>query len=225
MDIQLRHQPSFAAARILLEPNEPVRLESDAMMAMASDVVLDAKMEGGFMKSMMRAVASGESFFQTTATAGPGGGWIDVVPDLPGDLINVDVGPQGWVITRSSWVASGIGVELDSRWGGFKNLAGGEGGFVVHAVGEGPLLVNCYGALDYYDLEPGQTMTLDTGHMVMMSDTITFTLAKAADGWLKTAKTGENLVFHITGPGRVFTQTRNPNFFNFAPVAHSHGGG
>lgn len=226
MDIQLRHQPSFAAARVLLGGGEGIRLESEAMMAMAPTITLESKMEGGFLKSLKRATLGGESFFMTTCTAGPEGGWLDIVPGIPGDIVRVDADPTtSWVLTRESWLASGVGVELETKWGGFKNLVGSEGGFVVHAAGTGPVLATCYGALDVYDLPAGHTMVLDTGHLVAMQDTIQFTLRKAADGWMNSIKSGEGFVFEITGPGRVYAQTRNPGWFSrFASAGHSHGG-
>ncbi|MFV0260245.1 MAG: TIGR00266 family protein [Acidimicrobiales bacterium] len=224
MQIQLRHQPSFAIARAQLAPGEGVRLESQAMVAISADMALESKMEGGFMKSIKRATLGGESFFMTTCTAGPQGGWVDIAPGLPGDIINVEVDPgTSWIVTRSSWLASATTVDLDTKWGGFSSLVGSEGGFVAHATGHGPLLVNCYGALDQFDVPPGQQFVLDTGHLVLMQDTVQFQLERAAAGWMNTIKSGEGFVFRITGPGRVFTQSRNPGWFSqFAPASHTH---
>ena len=41
MEVQLRHQPSFSVARVLLGPNEPLRAEAGAMMAMAADTPIE----------------------------------------------------------------------------------------------------------------------------------------------------------------------------------------
>ena len=35
-------------------------------------------------------------------------------------------------------------------------------------------------------------------------------LRKVAKGWIQTGKTGEGFVMDINGPGRVWTQSRNP---------------
>ena len=82
MQISTRHTPSFGVARCALGPNEPVKIEAGAMMAMAG-VVLEAKAEGGILKSLKRAALGGESFFVTTAHASPQGGWIDVAGAPP----------------------------------------------------------------------------------------------------------------------------------------------
>jgi uncharacterized protein (TIGR00266 family) len=103
-----------------------------------------------------------------------------------------------------------VGVELDTKWGGFKNLFGGEGGFLVHAHGEGTVLLACYGAIDNIDLQAGESVTIDTGHVVAFGPTVTSQIRKVAGGVMQTLKSGEGLVFDFTGPGWVMTQTRNP---------------
>ena len=225
MQITLRHAPAYAIARVALDPNESIRVESGAMVARSADVELTSKMEGGLLKSLKRAVMAGDSFFMSTLTAGAQGGWVDLAPGLPGDIIHLPVTPNApWVLTRSAWLASGNDVAIDSKWAGFGNLFGGEGGFVVMAQGQGEVVLNCYGALDIHDLAAGETMVIDSGHLVALQSTVTATLSKAASGWMNTIKSGEGLVFTITGPGRIYAQSRNPNWFDqFAPANHSHG--
>ena len=59
----------------------------------------------------------------------------------------------------------------------------------------------------------GQTVTLDTGHMVAYTETVQMQLRKVTGGLVQTFKSGEGLVFDFTGPGRLLVQTRNPNEF------------
>ncbi len=47
--------------------------------------------------------------------------------------------------------------------------------------------------------------------MVAYEQSVTMQLRKAAGGLVQTFKSGEGLVFDFTGPGKVMTQTRNPN--------------
>jgi uncharacterized protein (TIGR00266 family) len=211
MDISIRHNPSFAVARAALAGGEPVKVEAGGMMATSSGVTLDAKMEGGLLKSLKRAALGGESLFITTLTAPPQGGWVDVAANLPGDLVVIPVtAEQAVFIQRGSWLCSSASIDLDTKWGGFRNLFGGEGGFVVRASGEGTLLLSCYGALDTITLAAGESITLDTGHMVAYSDGITMSLRMATGGAIASAKTAEGLVMDFTGPGWVMTQSRNP---------------
>jgi uncharacterized protein (TIGR00266 family) len=212
MQISVRHSPSFAVARMVLDPGEDCRAESGAMMATSGGVEVQSKAEGGFMKSLKRSVLSGESFFQTTFTASQAGGWVDCAARLPGDVTVFDVG-QGMNLTKGSYLCSASTVVIDTSWGGFKNMWGGEGGFLVRATGTGQVAASCYGALDTVDLAEGEQMVLDSGHLVGYTDGVTFTTRKVAKGIMQTLKSGEGLVMEFTGPGRIYKQTRNPSEF------------
>lgn len=214
MEIQIRHNPSFSVARCILGASEPLKVEAGAMVAWAPDVTIESKAEGGVMKSLKRAALGGESFFMTTAHAGPSGGWADVAPVLPGDIGTMTIDPgRAFFISKGSWLASEAGVNIETQWGGMKNLFGGEGGFLVRAEGQGQVLYSCYGALDRMTLQPGQTVVVDTGHMVAFDETVSMELTKAASGLIKSVKSGEGLVFRFTGPGELLMQTRSPNVF------------
>ncbi|MDT3398105.1 TIGR00266 family protein [Streptomyces sp. B1866] len=210
MKTEVRHSPSFAVARVHLAEGESVQAESGAMMATAAGVAVGAKAEGGLIQGLKRSVLGGESLFMTRLTAGSGGGWVDLAARLPGDVTGIDV--DGRVnLARGAWLCSSDGVAIDTKWGGFKNLAGGEGGFLVRAEGKGQVLASCYGALDLVELQPGETIVLDSGHMVAFSDGLTYTTRKVSRSLVQSLKTGEGLVFEFTGPGRLWTQSRNPS--------------
>jgi uncharacterized protein (TIGR00266 family) len=210
MNLDIRHNPAFAVVRATLNAGEEIRLESGAMMATSGGVALEAKMEGGLKKGLMRSVLGGESLFITKMTGSKEGVWVDAAARLPGDIAVIDV--NGSVnLTRGSWLLSGGGVEIDTKWGGFKNLVGGEGGFLVRATGTGQVVCSCYGAMEIYDIAEGESLTIDSGHLVAYEDGLTFTTRKAQSGLMQTLKSGEGLVFDFTGPGRVWAQTRNPD--------------
>lgn len=210
MEIETRHTPSFGVARCKMFGEETIKVEAGAMMAHSHGVELAAKVEGGLLKGLKRSVLGGESLFVTTFTAPPEGGWIDLAAKLPGDLRVIDVDEShGWIVERGNWLASESGVEVETKWSGFKSLAGGEGGFMIHAGGSGKLVVASYGAIETWPLQAGQTVVVDSSHLLAMADTVTFELKKAAGGLIQSAKSGEGLVFHMTGPGEVMVQTRN----------------
>lgn len=210
MDVTIRHSPSFAIARCTLSSGESMKAESGAMSATSQGVEIEAKMQGGLMKGLKRSVLGGESLFMTTLKAPGNGGWVDVAPRLPGDVIVLPVG-QGINITRGGYLASGSEIKIDTKWGGFKNVFGGEGGFLIHATGSGSVIVSCYGALDTVELAAGEGMVVDSGHLVAFDPNITYTTRKASSGIMNTLKSGEGLVMEFTGPGRIYTQTRNPD--------------
>ncbi len=211
MNVEVRHNPSFAAARVHLEGREELKAESGAMMATSAGVAVQASTQGGLMKGLKRSFLGGESLFISTYTAPAAGGWVDVADHLPGDIVVAELTPGAAMsVTKGSWLASAAGVDLDTKWGGFKNMFGGEGGFLIHATGQGTIVLSCYGAVDRIELAAGESVTIDTGHVVAFGPTVTSQLRKVAGGVIQTLKSGEGLVFDFAGPGWVMTQSRNP---------------
>jgi uncharacterized protein (TIGR00266 family) len=213
MQVQIRHQPSFAVARVMLEPGEQVRAESGAMAMHSFGVSLNAEMRGGLMGALKRGVAGGESLFVTTYTGHETAStWVDFAANLPGDIWVTQVTAEmPLVVTRGSWLANAAGVEIDTKWGGMKMFGGGEGAFVLHATGNGPIILAAYGALDAHELQQGQGFTVDSGHLVAYDASIQVQVRKATSGITQMMKTGEGLVLDFQGPGRVVTQSRSPN--------------
>ncbi|WP_459546866.1 TIGR00266 family protein [Nocardia sp. X0981] len=215
MKVELRHGPSSTVARCVLAGGEPVRVEAGAMVAHSAGVNLAAKAEGGILAGLKRSMLAGESFFVSTFTAPPQGGWVDVAPSLPGDMLALSIAPdRPYFISRGGWIANSSGVQVEGKWGGFANLLGGEGGFGLRAHGQGEMVVGVFGAIDVIDLAPGEPITIDTGHVVAYDLSMQFTIRRAVSGRsLQSLKSGEGLVFDFTGPGRVLLQTRNPRAF------------
>ena len=212
MQVQVRHQPSFAVARCLLAAGEPLRVESGAMLATSSGVQMEASMQGGLFQGLRRAALGGESLFVTTYTAPQGGGWVDVAANLPGDIVTVSVTPdRPFYITRGCWIANAHGVDIQTRWAGAQNLFGGEGGFVLQAAGQGEVVLGSYGAVDTLELGPGEAVIVDSGHVVAYDAGVQSRLRRAVEGRsVQSLKSGEGFVFDFAGPGRVMIQTRNP---------------
>ena len=215
MKVELRHNPSSTVARCVLAGGEPLRVESGAMVAHSAGVTLEAKAEGGILAGIKRSVLSGESFFVSTFTAPASGGWVDVAPSLPGDMLALPLAAdRPYFISRGGWIAHSAGLRVESQWGGFANLFGGEGGFGLRAEGQGEVVVGVFGAIDVFDLAPGEQVSIDTGHVVAYDLAMQFTIRRAVSGRsLQSLKSGEGLVFDFTGPGRVLLQTRNPRAF------------
>jgi uncharacterized protein (TIGR00266 family) len=209
MDVEIRASPSFAVGRCKLAGGEQMKAEAGAMMAHSVGVELEAKVQGGLMKGLKRSILGGESLFMTTWTAPQEGGWVDVAANLPGDLAVLDVAGD-MNVTQGGWLASSIGIELDTKWGGFKNVFGDEGGFLVRCSGTGKIVVACYGAIEQLQLAAGEKVVLDSGHLVAFDPSVEFITRKVTKGIMQTLKSGEGFVMEFTGPGRILTQTRNP---------------
>ena len=216
MQVHIRHNPSFAVARVLLAPTEPVHILSGAMMAHSPGMSIDARAEGGLLSGLSREIFAGASTFTTTMTAPPQGGWVDLTSVLPGDVLSLPISPdRAFFLTRGAWLGNSHGVVTDTHWGGIANLLGGEGGFGLRAWGQGEVLLSVYGALDVCDLTPGEQVVIDSGHVVAYDLGMRFQLRKAsASGLWNSLKSGEGYVFDFLGPGRVYLQSRNPAAFD-----------
>lgn len=212
--VEIRHNPSFAIARLFLEGSEVVRVQPGAMAMHSQGVELEVKMEGGLVKSVKRSVMGGAGLFVSSYTAPRAGGWVDVAAVLPGDAFTVDVDDE-YVLTRGAFTACDSGLELDAHFSEYGTFIGDDDGILVRMTGRGTLVGSAFGALDRHSLDEGETITVDTGHLVSYSPTVTITSRRAAagGGLITSAKSGEMTVFDITGPGEVLTQSRNPKQF------------
>ena len=207
MQVEITSGPSFAFAEITLPPGGTVRAEAGAMAMTTGDVQMATSTQGGFMKGLKRSFG-GESFFVNDFSS-TSGGLVAVAPALPGDMSLIPLrGVQTMLVQSGSWIASDPSVDVDAKWGGSKTFFSGEGLVLLRCTGEGDMLVSAYGAIRPYNLAAGQTMTLDTGHVVAFDDTVKYSVRKAGS-WKSTILGGEGLVTDFVGPGRVWLQTRS----------------
>ena len=211
MRSEILYAPAFATARLTLSAGETVRAEAGAMVAMSSGIDLQTSTQGGVMKGLRRAVLGGESFFMNTFTAQRDGVQLFVAPPLPGDVVAWPI--SGSLLVQSgSFLASSAGIEVDTSWGGAKTFFSREGLFILRVSGQGDVVLSSYGAIHAVDLEPGQTFTVDTGHMVAWTEGVGYAVRKVGS-WKSTFFSGEGLVCDLTGPGRIYLQTRSQDAF------------
>lgn len=211
MQIEIKHSPSFASATVMLSPNEQVKAEAGAMILKTPSVNIETSTQGGFMKGLRRSLG-GESFFMNTFTAGPEGGEVAFAPELAGDIVTWTLSGQTVFLQSGSYLASAMGVEVDSKWGGAKTFFSGEGLIVLKISGHGEVLVSSYGAIESRELKAGEMVSVDTGHVVAWSEGVTYQVRKVG-GWKSTMLSGEGLVVDLTGPGVIYTQSRSPEAF------------
>jgi len=206
MKVDLLYPGAYTMARCLLSRGETLTAESGAMVAMSPTLDIEAEAKGGILKSLGRAVLSGESFFQSTIKARDDGEVL-LAPAAPGDLVVLD-GEHDTFLQKGAFVAAGPDVEISTKGQGLgKGLFSGEGLFVIKATGRGPLVLSSYGAIHRLELEPGQEHVVDNAHLVAWS--CDYKVEKAAKGWIKSLTSGEGLVCRFTGPGTVHIQSRN----------------
>ena len=153
-----------------------------------------------------RQLFGGESFFQNTYQAPPDGGRLAVAPPLPGDLMVLELRDETLLVQSGSFVAAAMTITTDTQWSGAKTFFAGEGLIMLRAQGSGPLLLSSYGAIHEMNLAAGETVTIDTGHIVAFTANLGFQVRKIG-GIKSTLFSGEGLVVDLTGPGRVLAQT------------------
>ena len=211
MNIELKHQPSFALAVVTLGANEEVKVEPGAMVSFSDGITVETKAEGGFFGGLKRMVG-GESFFQNTYRADSQGGELTLAPDLPGDMIVIPVEGDAFLFQSGAYIASEMGLTFDTQWGGAKGFFGSGSIVLLRVTGSGRVLAGCYGAVEERILRPGQKYTVDTGHIIGFDSSISFQVRRAGN-WKSTILGGEGLVCELTGPGRVLMQTRSEEAF------------
>ncbi len=208
MEIEILHRPSYSLAVTKLAPNERIRAEAGAMVSFSQGVEIETKAAGGILKSLGRAMLGGESFFQNFWKAGPQGGEVTLAPELPGDIALLELKGESVMVQTGSYVASEDGIEIDSKISG-KAFMAGEGLTILEARGTGKLLVSSYGAIYEKVIGPNEKYTVDSSHLVAFDATMSVQ-PKAVGGLKSTVFSGEGLVIEMTGPGRIFIQTRSP---------------
>jgi uncharacterized protein (TIGR00266 family) len=210
MQTEIMYGPAYAAAKVALARGEVLRAEAGAMLAMTSGVDMETSTQGGFMRGLKRSLG-GESFFMNTFTAREDGTEVYLAPPLAGDIVTWPL--RGELLVQSgSFLACTADVDVDSKWGGRKTFFSSEGLVVLKVSGTGELILSSYGAVHPVDLAPGQRLTVDTGHMVAWEEGVGYDVRKVGS-WKSTFFSGEGLVCDLTGPGRIYLQTRSQDAF------------
>lgn len=208
MQIDIQFKPSYSLAIVQLASNERIRADSGAMVSHSAGVAVETKAEGGIFKSLGRAVLGGESFFQNFWVAGPQGGEVTLAPDLPGDIVEINLDNSALLVQSGSFLASENGIDLDSKLS-LKGFKAGEGLSMLEARGSGKLLVSSYGALFEKTLAQGEKYIVDTSHLVAFDASMNVQ-TRSVGGLKSTFLSGEGLVVELSGPGRLYIQSRSP---------------
>ncbi len=209
MNVEIIHRPSYSLAVVQLAPSERIRADAGAMVSMTDGITIETKAAGGILKSLTRSVLGGESFFQNFFQAPAQGGEITLAPDLPGDMVLIELSNRNIMIQAGSYVASEIGVELNAKISK-KAFLSAEGISILEASGNGKVLVSSYGAIYERDLGAGEKYIVDTSHLVAFDGTIDVQV-RTVGGLKSTLLSGEGLVVQVTGPGKLWMQTRSPS--------------
>ncbi|HIU74421.1 MAG TPA: TIGR00266 family protein [Candidatus Pelethocola excrementipullorum] len=191
-----------------LEDGEKMITEGGGMSWMSPNMQMETTTNGGVGKAFGR-MFSGEKMFQNVYTA-QGSGMIAFASSFPGSIRAFDIAPgQEIVLQKSAFLASESGVTLsvffNKRVG--SGLFGGEGFIMQKVSGYGKAFAEFDGHVIEYELEAGQQIVVDTGHLAAMSGSCTIDI-QSVPGVKNMLFGGEGLFNTvITGPGHVWLQT------------------
>lgn len=148
--------------------------------------------------------------FQNIYTAQGGNGMIAFASCFPESIRAFNIRPgQEMIFQKSAFLASEAGVQLSVHF--HKKVAsglfGGEGFVLQKVSGQGVAFAEFDGHVVEYELQPGQQIVIDTGHLAAMTASCQMDI-QTVPGVKNMLFGGEGLFNTvITGPGRVWLQT------------------
>ena len=215
MEYKILYPEAFPIVECSLRHGEAIKAESDAMIAMDATVDVEGKMEGGVLGGIMRRVFTGESFFLQRLVASRGAGKVLFGHPLPGGIMDVALdGSYGMIVQKGGFLAAEETVNVDSKMQGLmQGFFSKEGFFLLKLTGKGIAFLSSYGVIHVLNLEAGEEVIVDNGHLVAWPDYMNYKIEKASNGWISSVMSGECLVCRFRGPGPVLIQTRNPEGF------------
>ncbi len=215
MEYKILYEGAYPIIQCKLRQGESMQAESDAMVSMSATLDIEGSMNGGLLGGLARRMLTNESFFFQTVTARRGPGEVLFASSLPGGVIDVELdGSYALKVQKDGYLASTPGIQVTTK---AQNLVQGlfsrEGFFVLGVSGRGTVFLSSYGSIHPINLEAGEEVIVDNGHLVAWSDYMNYTIEKASNGWMSSFMSGEMLVCRFRGPGTVLIQTRNPSAF------------
>jgi uncharacterized protein (TIGR00266 family) len=149
----------------------------------------------------------GETFFVNDFVANEDNCILGLTGPPIGDIFKITLDEE-YIIQSGAYIASSPGVDLDTKWQGFTKGLFGTELFMLKASGKGDVFVNSYGSIIEKTLEHGEKILLDNYHLVALTANSEYDVVKV--GGLKTTILGgEGLATDITGPAKIYFQTKN----------------
>lgn len=206
---------------IELDQGETVIAEAGAMNYIEDGIVFETKMgdgakpEGGFwdkLKNAGKRALAGSSVFMTHFTnQAAGKRKVAFAAAFPGKVVPINLNETGGKLLcqKSSFLCAAKGTSLDiaftKKFGA--GFFGGEGFILQKLTGDGMAFLHVCGTIVRRELQPGETLRVDTGCLVAMTEGVEYDVQQA--GNLKSMFFGGEGLFLATvrGPGSVWMQS------------------
>jgi uncharacterized protein (TIGR00266 family) len=204
-----------------LDPNETAIAESGAFMMMDDGIQMQtifgdgSQQQGGLLNKLWGAgkrLLTGESLFMTAFTnIGHGKRRVSFASPYPGKIIALDLMQMGGTVIcqKDSFLCAAkgvsVGIEFQRKLG--TGLFGGEGFIMQKLEGDGFAFMHAGGHVMERELQPGETLKIDTGCIVGFTRSVDYDI-QFVGGIKNTIFGGEGLFFAVLrGPGKVWIQT------------------
>jgi uncharacterized protein (TIGR00266 family) len=192
-----------------LDEGESIFTESGGMSWMSDGFEMKTNMEGGLFGGIARKLA-GESLFMTTYTLNKSSGTIAFSSSFPGKIvpIHLDTG-ESLICQKTSFLCAERSVKLEihlkKKLGA--GLFGGEGFILQRVTGPGWVFLEIDGEAVEYQLDPGEKMKVDTGHVAIFEPSVNFDI-ETVKGFTNVVFGGEGLFLTtLKGPGKIWLQS------------------
>lgn len=200
---------SFPAVEITLNKDEQVITQSGAMAWGDDSIEMSTDTKGGLLKSIGR-MFSGASLMFVTHTATKDDSKITFSSAFPGTIQEFDVDENHtYYAQKSAFLVADPNVDIDATvnknfWSG---LLGGEGFILQKYTGNGKLLAEIDGSIKEIELQEGQSIKVETGHIAVFESTVSYEI-EAVKGLKNIFFSGNGLFLcKLSGPGKVWLQT------------------
>ncbi len=194
---------------IELEPGEVIYSESGGMSWMSGNVEMRTHSGGGLGRMVKRAL-SGEALFITDFFVDNNRGTVAFASEFPGKILPFDLRPgESIIVQKDAFMCAEKSVEMDMAFR--KRLGtgffGGEGFIMQRITGPGLAFLEVDGEVVEYELQAGQQLKVDTGHLAAMQTSVDFDVTMVK-GFRNILLGGEGLFLaSVRGPGKVWLQT------------------
>ena len=203
------HGGDLPSLDVYLNAGESMFTESGGMAWMKGDVKMETNTRGGLLSGLGRALA-GESLFMTTYTCSSGDALVAFTPEAPGKILAFELGAgESLICQKDAFMCAQESVKLEihfrKRLGA--GLFGGEGFILQKVTGPGSVFLEIAGDVREYDLQAGEVMKVDPGHLALYEPSVDYDI-ESVRGISNVLFGGEGLFLAtLRGPGKIWLQS------------------
>jgi len=197
------------ALQIELQQGEEVYAEAGSMLYSGAGIDLQAKMQGGFMKGLMRKFLAGESLFMSCFRGTAPKAKMALANPIAGKIFPIELNGNTILAERNAFLCAigniDLSIAFTKKFGA--GLFGGEGFILQKMSGQGLVFLHAGGNMLEFNLAPGEHLRVDTGCIVSMAESVKYDI-QFVGGFKNALFGGEGLFYAtLTGPGHVTLQT------------------